>query len=247
MRVLFAGGGTAGHINPALAAAGYLRSKQPDAEILYVGNKGGMEERLVPAAGFDFKTIRISGFQRKLTAKNIRRNIKTVFRLFSSSVESERIIKAFKPDICVGTGGYVSGPVIRAAQKLGIPTVIHEQNAYPGMTTKALAKHAECVMLAVEDAKKYLDRKDNCVFTGNPVRVSVLQAEREAARKARELTRRSTIARLCCRSAAVSAQRRSIKPRHTCSVKAPKRRNISTSTATASTMKNSSTKCTQRV
>ena len=157
MRVLFAGGGTAGHINPALAAAGYLRSKQPDAEILYVGNKGGMEERLVPAAGFDFKTIRISGFQRKLTAKNIRRNIKTVFRLFSSSIESERIIKAFKPDICVGTGGYVSGPVIRAAQKLGIPTVIHEQNAYPGMTTKALAKHAECVMLAVEDAKKYLD------------------------------------------------------------------------------------------
>ena len=94
------------------------------------------------------------GFQRKLTAKNIRRNIKTVFRLFSSSIESERIIKAFKPDICVGTGGYVSGPVIRAAQKLGIPTVIHEQNAYPGMTTKALAKHAECVMLAVEDAKK---------------------------------------------------------------------------------------------
>ena len=92
MRVLFAGGGTAGHINPALAAAGYLRSKQPDAEILYVGNKGGMEERLVPAAGFDFKTIRISGFQRKLTAKNIRRNIKTVFRLFSSSIESERII-----------------------------------------------------------------------------------------------------------------------------------------------------------
>ena len=84
MRVLFAGGGTAGHINPALAAAGYLRSKQPDAEILYVGNKGGMEERLVPAAGYDFKTIRISGFQRKLTAKNIRRNIKTVFRLFSS-------------------------------------------------------------------------------------------------------------------------------------------------------------------
>lgn len=76
-----------------------------------------------------------------------------MFRLFSSSIESERIIKAFKPDICVGTGGYVSGPVIRAAQKLGIPTVIHEQNAYPGMTTKALAKHAECVMLAVEDAK----------------------------------------------------------------------------------------------
>lgn len=125
MRVLFAGGGTAGHINPALAAAGYLRSKQPDAEILYVGNKGGMEERLVPAAGFDFKTIRISGFQRKLTAKNIRRNIKTVFRLFSSSIESERIIKAFKPDICVA-------PAVTSAAPSFAP---HRSSAFPPSST----------------------------------------------------------------------------------------------------------------
>ena len=124
MRVLFAGGGTAGHINPALAAAGYLRSKQPDAEILYVGNKGGMEERLVPAAGFDFKTIRISGFQRKLTAKNIRRNIKTVFRLFSSSIESERIIKAFKPDI--------SAPAVTSAAPSFAP---HRSSAFPPSST----------------------------------------------------------------------------------------------------------------
>ena len=121
MRVLFAGGGTAGHINPALAAAGYLRSKQPDAEILYVGNKGGMEERLVPAAGFDFKTIRISGFQRKLTAKNIRRNIKTVFRLFSSSIESERIIKAFKP-----------APAVTSAAPSFAP---HRSSAFPPSST----------------------------------------------------------------------------------------------------------------
>ena len=184
MRVLFAGGGTAGHINPALAAAGYLREKEPDAHILYVGNKGGMEERLVPAAGFKFRTIRISGFQRKLSLKNIKRNAQTVVRVFSASAEAKKIIKEFQPDICVGTGGYVSGPVIRAAQKLGIPTVIHEQNAYPGVTTKMLAKHADCVMLAVEDAKKYLERTDNCVFTGNPVRTSVLKAERAASRKA---------------------------------------------------------------
>ena len=193
MRVLFAGGGTAGHINPALAAAGYLREKEPDAQILYVGNKGGMEERLVPAAGFKFRTIRISGFQRKLSLKIIKRNAQTVVRVFSASAEAKKIIREFQPDICVGTGGYVSGPVIRAAQKLGIPTVIHEQNAYPGVTTKMLAKHADCVMLAVEDAKKYLERTDNCVFTGNPVRTSVLKAERAASRKALGLDERPLV------------------------------------------------------
>ena len=193
MRVLFAGGGTAGHINPALAAAGYLREKEPDAQILYVGNKGGMEERLVSAAGFKFRTIRISGFQRKLSLKNIKRNAQTVVRVFSASAEAKKIIREFQPDICVGTGGYVSGPVIRAAQKLGIPTVIHEQNAYPGVTTKMLAKHADCVMLAVEDAKKYLERTDNCVFTGNPVRMSVLKAEREASRRALGLDERPLV------------------------------------------------------
>ena len=193
MRVLFAGGGTAGHINPALAAAGYLREKEPDAQILYVGNKGGMEERLVPAAGFKFRTIRISGFQRKLSLKNIKRNAQTVVRVFSPAAEAKKILREFQPEICVGTGGYVSGPVIRAAQKLGIPTVIHEQNAYPGVTTKMLAKHADCVMLAVEDAKKYLERTDNCVFTGNPVRTSVLKAERAASRKALGLDERPLV------------------------------------------------------
>ena len=121
MRVLFAGGGTAGHINPALAAAGYLRSKQPDAEILYVGNKGGMEERLVPAAGFDFKTIRISGFQRKLTAKNIRRNIKTVFRLFSSSASSRRLSRIF-----------ASAPAVTSAAPSFAP---HRSSAFPPSST----------------------------------------------------------------------------------------------------------------
>ncbi len=126
MRVLFAGGGTAGHINPALAAAGYLRSKQPDAEILYVGNKGGMEERLVPAAGYDFKTIRISGFQRKLTAKNIRRNIKTVFRLFSSSVESERASSRRLSRI------FASAPAVTSAAPSFAP---HRSSAFPPSST----------------------------------------------------------------------------------------------------------------
>ena len=127
MRVLFAGGGTAGHINPALAIAGYLREQEPDTTILYVGNEGGMEERLVPAAGFDFRTVKISGFQRKVSLKNIKRNAQTLVRIVTSSQQAKKIIRDFKPDICVGTGGYVSGPVIREAMKLGIPAVIHEQ------------------------------------------------------------------------------------------------------------------------
>ena len=184
MKVLFTGGGTAGHINPALAAAGYLRQKEPDAQILYVGNKGGMEERLVPQAGFEIKTVHISGFQRKLTPKNLWRNAQTVVRVFTATAEAQKILQEFAPDVCVGTGGYVSGPVIREAAKLGIPCVIHESNAYPGVTTKMLAKSVKTVMLAVPDAKKYLDPKAVCTVTGNPVRGEVLAAQREESRKA---------------------------------------------------------------
>lgn len=184
MKVLFTGGGTAGHINPALAAAGYLLQKEPDTQILYVGNKGGMEERLVANAGYPMATITISGFQRKLTPKNLARNAKTVVRMFTSTAEAKKIIQEFQPDVCVGTGGYVSGPVIREAAKLGIPCVIHESNAYPGVTTKMLAKAVKTVMLAVPDAKKYLDPKANCTVTGNPVRGEVLAAQREESRQA---------------------------------------------------------------
>lgn len=156
MKVLFTGGGTAGHINPALAAAGYLQKKEPDVEILYVGNKGGMEERLVPQAGYEIRTVHISGFQRKLTPKNLVRNAQTVVRMFTATEESKKILKEFAPDVCVGTGGYVSGPVIREAAKLGIPCVVHESNAYPGVTIRMLAKYVKTVMLAVPDAKNTL-------------------------------------------------------------------------------------------
>ncbi|MGN1131658.1 MAG: UDP-N-acetylglucosamine--N-acetylmuramyl-(pentapeptide) pyrophosphoryl-undecaprenol N-acetylglucosamine transferase, partial [Ruminococcus sp.] len=145
MRILFAGGGTAGHINPALAIAGYVKKQNPDAEILFVGNKGGMEERLVPDAGFKFKSIVISGFKRSFGVKDIGHNIVTVKRMFTSSAASKKIIKEFKPDLAVGTGGYVSGPVLRTAAKMGVPIIIHEQNAYPGVTTKMLSKLAKKV------------------------------------------------------------------------------------------------------
>ena len=129
MRIIFAGGGTAGHINPALAVAGYVREKQPDAEILYVGAVGGMEERLVKQAGFNFRGIKISGFSRKINIASLKKNIVTLKRVLTASAESREIIKDFKPDICVGTGGYVSGPILRKAAQMGIPIIIHEQNA----------------------------------------------------------------------------------------------------------------------
>lgn len=183
MKVLFAGGGTAGHINPALAIAGCLREQEPDVQILYVGAKGGMEEKLVPAAGFDFRSITVSGFQRKLSCRNLRRNAAALVRVFTASAEARAILRNFAPDICVGTGGYVAGPVIREAAKMGVPTVIHEQNAYPGVTNRMLAKKAKRTMLAVADAQKFLPDGSNCVLTGNPVRQEVVRADREQARR----------------------------------------------------------------
>ena len=193
MKVLFTGGGTAGHINPALAAAGYLKEKEPDVRILYVGNRGGMEERLVAKAGYPMKTVKISGFQRKINFKNMVRNTQTVVRMFTASAEAKKIIREFDPDVCVGTGGYVSGPVLREAAKMGYPCVIHESNAYPGITTKMLAKSMHTVMLAVPEAMKYFDDHVTCVITGNPVRGEVLAAEREASRKALGLDNRPVV------------------------------------------------------
>lgn len=193
MKLLLTGGGTAGHINPALAIAGYAKEKDPHVEILYVGNRGGMEERLVKRAGYRMEFITISGFQRRISLRNLVRNVQTVERIFTSTMEVKHILKDFAPDVCVGTGGYVSGPVIREAAKEGIPCVIHESNAYPGVTTKLLAKSVRTVMLAVEDAKHYFEDGVNCVVTGNPVRGEVLAADRDASRKALGLDGRPVV------------------------------------------------------
>lgn len=182
MRILFATGGTAGHINPALAVASYIRENNDDAEILFIGTSDHMEARLVPQAGFDFKTIDISGFKRSLSPKALVHNVKTVFRLVKSSAASKKIIEQFNPDVVVGFGGYVSGPVLQSAVKMGIPTCIHEQNAFPGITNKTLAKEVDKVMLTVEDAKKHLEVKNEVTVTGLPVRGELLSADRELAR-----------------------------------------------------------------
>ena len=193
MKIIFAGGGTAGHINPALAIAGFVKQQQPDAEILYIGCKGGMEERLVPQAGYEFRGIIVQGFRRKLTPKGLAENVVTVKKAISAEKDAKEIIKEFKPDICVGTGGYVSGPVIRAAAKLGIPTVIHEQNAFPGITNKMLAKKADRVMLAMPAAKKHFKQGCRFVETGNPVRGEILTVRKEEARKELGLDERPVI------------------------------------------------------
>ncbi len=193
MKLLFAGGGTAGHINPALAIAGYIREKEPDTQILYIGAKGGMEERLVPEAGFRFKSIEISGFQRKPSWNNLKKNVKTAVRILTASREARKILLDFAPDLCVGTGGYVSGPVIRDAIRMGIPSVIHEQNAYPGITNQMLSKKADRTMLAVPDAQRYLSKKADCILTGNPVRQEILRADRGEARRALGLDSRPLI------------------------------------------------------
>jgi UDP-N-acetylglucosamine--N-acetylmuramyl-(pentapeptide) pyrophosphoryl-undecaprenol N-acetylglucosamine transferase len=182
MKILFATGGTAGHINPALAVASYIKETHPDAEILFIGTADHMESRLVPNAGFDFKTIEISGFRRSLSPSAISHNVKTVARLVKSKGESKKIIKDFNPDVCVGFGGYVSGPVLQEAVALGIPSCIHEQNAYPGITNKTLAKSVDAVMLTVEDAKKHIDCKNPPVVTGLPVRGEIMRADKAVSR-----------------------------------------------------------------
>lgn len=183
MKVLLAGGGTAGHINPAIAIAGYIKKMEPDAEILFIGNRDGMEQRLVKQAGFDIRSVVITGFKRSLSPKNIIHNIKTVGYSFESRSKAKKIIKEFDPDICIGTGGYVSGPVILAACNLGYKAVIHEQNAYPGVTNKMLAQSVNRVMLANEDAKSRFTDKANFVLTGNPIRPSILSTKHEEAKE----------------------------------------------------------------
>ncbi len=181
-KIIFAAGGTGGHINPALAVAGEVRRRYPDAKILFIGTAEKMEARLVPAAGYDFKTIQISGFNRVLNLNGIKQNIKTLSHLLKSSSQAKKIIREFAPDAVIGFGGYVSGPVVRAAAKLGIPTAIHEQNAFPGVTNKTLAKMVDAVMLTAEQAAQYMQPKNPVIVTGLPVRGELLEADRDISR-----------------------------------------------------------------
>ena len=193
MKVILAGGGTAGHINPALAIAGYIKQKQPDAQILYIGNKGGMEERLVPQAGFEFKSVSVQGFRRKISFKSLKENVVTVKKALKASKDAEKLIKEFQPDVCIGTGGDVSVPVMKAAAKLGIPVLIHEQNAYPGITNKKKKKKAARVMLAMPAAREKFKGDYHFADVGNPIRSEILTEDKQAARKKLGLDSRPVI------------------------------------------------------
>lgn len=183
LRVIITGGGTAGHINPALAIANFIKNKDSDSKIIYVGNPDHMEYRLAKQAGYKFVGIKVKGFQRKINFKNILNNLEAVSLLLTSSQKSKKILKDFKPDLVIGTGGYVTGPIVRAAAKLGIKTLTHEQNAYPGITTKLLSKKVDRVLLAVKEAARYLSSDCKIEITGNPIRQEILNTDRNKARK----------------------------------------------------------------
>lgn len=177
MRAIFAGGGTAGHINPAISAAQELCRRDPHAQILFIGVKGHMEETLCEKAGFPMRFIRVAGFDRR----HLLKNVKIAGEALAAVRDAKKIIREFAPDVVVGTGGYVSGPVVYAASRLKIPTVIHEQNVLAGVTTKLLCRVATAVGTAFAECKLPPCRKKVCV--GNPLRAELFGITREEARK----------------------------------------------------------------
>ncbi len=172
LKFILSGGGTGGHIYPAIAIANELKARFPEAEFLFVGANDKMEMQKVPQAGYKIEGLWIAGLQRKLTWQNML----FPFKLLSSLWESRKIIKKFKPDVVIGTGGFASGPLLQMANSMNIPTVIQEQNSYPGITNKLLSKKANAVCVAYENLERFFP-KEKIVFTGNPVRQDLLDVE----------------------------------------------------------------------
>ena len=170
LRVIISGGGTGGHIFPAVSIANAIRLQHPDAKILFVGAEGRMEMQRVPAAGYEIIGLPVAGFDRK----HLLRNISVLIKLMRSQLKARRIVKAFQPDVAVGVGGYASGPTLKVAGMMGIPTLIQEQNSYAGVTNKLLAKQASKICVAYEGMERFFD-KEKIILTGNTVRQGLLQ------------------------------------------------------------------------
>ncbi len=183
MNILFTCGGTAGHINPALALARMLREREPDSRILFVGAKDGMEERLVPQAGYPLNTITVGSFWRKVNWSGFTHNVRSVQKLRTARQETRKILDQFRPDLVVGTGGYASYPVVREAARRGIPTAIHESNAVPGLTTRRLMPYADCLMTGFPVSGESYHRAKCVVHTGTPIRGEFFELSRGEARE----------------------------------------------------------------
>lgn len=181
MKVILSGGGTGGHVYPAIAIANKIKEKNPDVEIIFVGTKAGIESDIVPKYGYKMKFIEVKGFKRKIDFDNIKR----VFLFLKSLLDSKRIIQEFKPDLVIGTGGYVSGSIVLKASKMNIKTCIHEQNSFPGITNKMLSKNVDFVLTSFEDSHKRFPKStlNKLFLTGNPVRDEILNSNREDSRK----------------------------------------------------------------
>lgn len=167
MKAIIAAAGTGGHINPALAIANKIKQEEPNSEIIFVGTDRGLENDLIPRAGYDLKIIEAYGFNRKISLDNVKKMYKT----FKSIGQAKKIIQDFKPDIMIGTGGYICLPVALAASKLNVPIVLHESNAFPGVAIKMLSKKASAILVGFEDAKKRIKNAENVVVVGNPSKV----------------------------------------------------------------------------
>ncbi|WP_250672744.1 undecaprenyldiphospho-muramoylpentapeptide beta-N-acetylglucosaminyltransferase [Paraclostridium ghonii] len=181
MKVLLSGGGTGGHVYPAIAIANKIKEENPDAEIVFVGTEKGIESEIVPKYGYELKTVTVQGFKRKIDFDNVKR----VFKLFKGLEQSRRIVKKFKPDVVIGTGGYVSGPVLFNASMNKVPAIIHEQNSFPGVTNKILAKMVTKVLTSFEDSHVRFpeETRRKLVLTGNPVRKEILISKKSSARR----------------------------------------------------------------
>ena len=184
MKLLFTCGGTAGHINPAIALARLFQSRHQDCQVLFAGADNGMERTLVPHEGYELRTVHVNTIHRAWKWKDIKHNVMTVLTLPQARRQARAILDEFRPDLVVGTGGYASYPVVKEAARRGIPTAVHESNAVPGLTTKLLSKVTDRVMVGFEDSRKHYPHPERVVVTGTPVRRDFFDHTRKEARQA---------------------------------------------------------------
>lgn len=182
-RVIFTCGGTAGHVNPAVALAQLMIARKPDTEILFVGAERGLEKDLIPKAGFAFRTVHISSFHRSMKPAEIKHNLISVGNYLRAPREARRILREFRPQVVIGTGGYASFPMVKAAAKLGIPTAVHESNMVPGLTTRLLEPFADRIMVGFEECRGQYRHPDRVVVTGTPVRGDFFTRTKQQARE----------------------------------------------------------------